>query len=452
MNCPSCNTELQPGQRVCQKCGAVVTSEVAVTPPPPPPLPPSPPPARAGAFAPPSFDPPTVADVGAPTSASAASFNIVEQTVPVNGQQGWTGGGWPAEHQAGDAPTTQFPQPQPAPTGPAWDIPEAHPAPTAAYPVVDGQPGYVIAPAYVPAVPAVGRGSAVLAAVAVLAGVAAIVASFLPMLTIKSDAPIDALGDYKLNDLAGTNLQVAIIVAGACILIGGVLAKLGQRFGAGLAGGAALGLAAFIAAIWAVTDAISKGAEAVARVSASSGAGGTFYEGKPGIGFWVLVGAAGLGVIGLLIALAQSGNDGRARLNIGICAAGALAAIAAAAGPLVPENNASFTDNMSRDGGSTALLYARLGIMGLVALVGVIGFIRRNRWGIGLAIGGASLYIWQWISSLAKLGDHPAPPAFFNPGAAEPKPHIVTTIGIIAMLGLAVLAILVGLRKKEPVT
>jgi len=91
----------------------------------------------------------------------------VEQTVPVNGQQGWTGGGWPAEHQAGDAPTTQFPQPQPAPTGPAWDIPEAHPAPTAAYPVVDGQPGYVIAPAYVPAVPAVGRGSAVLAAVAV---------------------------------------------------------------------------------------------------------------------------------------------------------------------------------------------------------------------------------------------------------------------------------------------
>ena len=86
----------------------------------------------------------------------------------------------------------------------------------------------------------------------------------------------------------------------------------------------------------------------------------------------------------------------------------------------------------------------------MVALAGIVGFLHSNRWGIGLAIGGASIWIWQWLSSIAKLGDAPSPPGFFSL-TNDVTPNVVTTIGVIAMLLFALIAMATA-PKTRPVT
>jgi hypothetical protein len=94
-------------------------------------------------------------------------------------------------------------------------------------------------------------------------------------------------------------------------------------------------------------------------------------------------------------------------------------------------------------------MFARLAIIALVAVCGVIGFSLRSRRGIAMALGAVSIYVWQWLSSLSELGDFPAEPAFGRPGSIEVKPHITTTIGVIVMLLLAASTLAITGRHRE---
>ena len=451
MNCPTCNSELLEGQQTCVRCGTNVahltTNGPRATTAPTPGLPPPPP--TGSPFAPPSN-----------------SFNIVEQTVPLQTPGEWGGPAWqvgdqPAPHQAGAFQTSPYqaspyqataaqPTTPYQPTGyqPAGYQPAGFPA-AGSQPAWTGlgiQPGAILQPVST-------TGSIVLAVIAALAGLAAVIGSFLPMLTLTTDAPIppNQTGDFAPNDLVGgTNFQVAFIVAGIALIAGGVVAKLGKRFGAGLAGGAGLAMIPFVVWLWGATKVVSDIAEAQATAIAASGQGGTFFQSTLGAGFYLLVGAAAVGLLAVFVSLAQTGMDNLKPLNRLVCAGGAIAALLAAIGQLLPENGAEISANWETGGGlSATLVYGRLGILFVVAIAGAAGFLYSSRWGVGLALGGAAMYVWQWISSLLEAGDFPAPPAFGNPGAFEARPHILTTVGVIAMLVFAGLAFIAGRSDVE---
>lgn len=421
MLCPTCSADCRPNQKFCGECGTSLPHLPTAS-------------TSAPAFAPPTeaapiqdfvFEPVTTmmdlvtAELGTPTEAIA----IVEQTTaPIHVGEHWDTGSPTEEH----AP---------------WPVDD--PTPT----------GMLIPPRWVP--------SLALSIVAGVAGAATIVGAFLPQLNAKSDAPIaKVLGDYMLNDLAtaapvgglftGTNLQVGIIVAGALMCLGAIAAAFGRRLGAGLAGGAAISLLPFVVLIW---DNISKITDAVAQqaqLSKQQNGLGSFVNTAPAAGFYVLVGAAAIGAVALVLSAIHARDDGHPPLNSALAWLGAFASLGAAAGQLIAQHSASFSDNFSTTNVGTAAVVSRLEIIVLVVGCGVIGFARRNRWGLGFAVGAAGVYAWQWLSSLTELGDYPAPPAFGNPGNAELKPHIVTTVGLAAMLAFATVSMIIAsLRDRN---
>ena len=303
-------------------------------------------------------------------------------------------------------------------------------------------------------------GLTVVAGLAAVGGASAIVGSFLAQLTISSDAPVaDVLGDYKLNDLAqafhsgglytGSNLQTGVIVAAVLLMVGAAFAFAGHRFGAGLLGGAAVALAPVVVVVWGNITRLGDSAAVQAQDARNISGIGTFIDTGPSIGFYFLAGGAVVALIALIVSLAMVRPDNRLPLNGALCLTGALASLVAAAGQLVPEPGAKFSTNVSTDSVSTLLMAARLAIIALVAVCGVIGFSMRSRRGIALVLGAVSIYVWQWLSSLIELGDFPAEPAFGRPGSIEVKPHITTTIGVIVMLLLAASTLAITGRHRQ---
>jgi hypothetical protein len=90
--------------------------------------------------------------------------------------------------------------------------------------------------------------------------------------------------------------------------------------------------------------------------------------------------------------------------------------------------------------------------LGLLAFVGVVGFLSVRRWGLGLAIGGSLPPVWLATSTLFELTDRPVGPGFRNPGATDKHLHGVTIIGVSALAAMAVLGVIAaydqGLRER----
>ncbi len=391
MLCPWCGVGYQPGQELCSDCGTTL-----------------------------------------PTTVPAETILVVEQTAPLATEPNQ----WPNQWHDDWATTVQ--------TG----VPANDPTPTGMAVPVDA------------AVPVSAWKLSAFSVIASVAGLGVVVASLLPQLNVTSDAPVAAqVGDYKLNDLAagfasggllsGTNLAVGIIIAGVLLIGGALFAARGQRIGAGIGSGAALALAPFMVVIWGNISKISDGVTEQAVAAKRSTGVGTIIETRPTAGFYILLGAAVLALVAMVVALAQAGNEGHAPLNRALCAAGAIASMVAAGGQLIPQHGVGFRRNFSIETIDVILISGRLAVIGLVALCGMIGFLRSDRWGVGLAVGGVGIYAWQWLSSIAALGDLPAPPAFFNPGTTSGKPTIVTTIGVVAMLLSAAAVIVIASRQKS---
>ena len=284
-----------------------------------------------------------------------------------------------------------------------------------------------------------------IALLAVLGGSLAIVSTFFTQLTISSDAPIaEVLGDYKLNDLAaafrsgglftGSNLQVGVIVAGAFMVLGALFAAWGRSYGAGLATGAALALIPVLICVWGNVAKIADTAALQAQDAKDATKVGTYVDTSVGSGFLLLVGASVLGLVVLIVSVPTARSDHKPPFNPILSTVGLVASLVAAAGQLVPENGTPFSSNFSSESIGVLSLSGHLAIIGVVALCGVVGFACRNRWGLALAAGGACIYVWQWLSSIANLGGFPAEPAFGRPGNIDLKPHLATTIGLITML------------------
>jgi hypothetical protein len=246
-------------------------------------------------------------------------------------------------------------------------------------------------------------------------------------------------GVRTLEDL-GSDLGLAGFIGAAVMVIGGLLACFGLRWGAGLAGGAGLALAGWAGLTIGLAELPIAIAESITRTSSIE----FTLRVTRDLGWWLM---AGVGVIGagvFVASLRSIGSGGRAALNPLVAAITAVAMVVLAFGPLVPVNDAAFADNFrsvdpTRDL-PAAFFAGRLGQVALIALAGVAGMLIVRSYGIGLAVGGITVPLWLWIASLGQIGPNPVGIAERNPGADDTVPHAVTTVGMVASLVLLVLA------------
>ncbi len=235
-------------------------------------------------------------------------------------------------------------------------------------------------------------------------------------------------GPWKVNDF-GTNLTVAALASCLFMLVGALAWGFGYRWGAGLAGGAGTGIAGWAALVIGLAE--------LPLAQADRAGIGWSCE----LGYWALLVAGGLGLVTFVVSLARVGSDGRAGLDPWVAALGAMAAIAAAVGPLIPVGGADVTENYSSPSGldwPTLFFAARLAQLGLLLMCGVFGFLLVRRYGLGLAIGGTVVSGWLVLTAATEQTDLPIGPAQTNPGAAGyatvatlvDTPHAVTIVGV----------------------
>ena len=286
----------------------------------------------------------------------------------------------------------------------------------------------------------------VVSGLGLVAGMTALFGMFTRVIAIRTDARTPAFdtGDWLVADL-GTNLPGAMIVALVVLLAGVIGAGFRQRWAAGLAGGAGLAITGWVALTIGLSERpIESAVDAVSRPTTEAFTVTITRD----VGYWVLLAAGVLGFLTFAVSLASAGRDRRRGLNPWIASLGAVAAVIAAAGPLIPQGTATLDDNWSPGSGGLGLptwfVVGRLVQLGLLAYTGVIGFLLVRRYGLGLAIGGMTVSVWLALSTLLGLGDAPVGPGFANPGqrGSEIELHAVTIVGLIALVGLTVVAVI----------
>jgi hypothetical protein len=262
-------------------------------------------------------------------------------------------------------------------------------------------------------------------------------------LTIGDDTPAAfRLGTWIADDL-GDNLSIAGLIAALVMVLGGVAASFGWRWGSGLAGGGGLAAAGLAALVIGLAQYPIDAAYEFADIPTDQEFVLTITK---GLGYWLLVAAAAIGIVVFFAATNDAFGDRRGGLNPWIAALGALAVVVAAAGPLLPVDLAVFSDNWylsDRPGDPPAMLLAmRLVHLGLFVIGGVVGFLSVRRWGLGVAAGATLPSIWLGVSTLFEIGSSPVGPGFRNPGASDPTLHGVTIIGLSSTLAMLILAII----------
>ncbi|MEX2627335.1 MAG: hypothetical protein WD225_10670, partial [Ilumatobacteraceae bacterium] len=292
----------------------------------------------------------------------------------------------------------------------------------------------------------------VVSGIGIVTGMTALFGVFLPVVAIRTNAaaPAFATGDWMVADL-GTNLPGALIVTLVALLVGVVGAGFRQRWAAGLAGGAGLALAGWVTLVIGLAERpVEAALDAVGQPTTEAFTVTITRD----VGYWVLLAAGALGVLTFVVSLASAGRDrSRRGLNPWIASLGAVAAVIAAAGPLLPEGAATVQDNWSPGSGGLGqpvwYVIGRLVQLGLLAYTGVIGFLLVRSYGLGLAIGGMSASVWLALATLVELGGAPIGPGFANPGASVPVDlHAVTIVGMTALVGLVVVAVIAAIEQS----
>ena len=184
-----------------------------------------------------------------------------------------------------------------------------------------------------------------------IVGIVAITAN---IVTITSDAriqpgdPVSAfrVGDWQVADLA-TNLAGAIVIATVGLFVGGLGTCFGMRWASGLVGGSGLGGAGMAALAIGMAERPIHAAKLFVATPTTEQFTITITRDA---GYWLLFTFAVLGVLLFFLTVNLAGSDRRPALNPWLAAVGALAAVIAACGPLLPVGEASFDQNWVRTG------------------------------------------------------------------------------------------------------
>jgi hypothetical protein len=276
----------------------------------------------------------------------------------------------------------------------------------------------------------------ILGVVAAAAGVAAVL---LELYTILTDTiALESTFQDAASDALGAAICAAVVV-----IAGGIVATGRRSIGGGLLGGSGIGIAVLALMPIGATDRVFR-----AFKDHQLGSGEFTHE----VGFFVAIGAAVLGLILFLVSIGYASGEGSSSAALRVAGiVGLLGTLAAAAGPLIPMNDASFGDNFTGDDGETISLIIRTVGIGLVLLAGVVGFLNNSGWGMGIALGGVSTWFWLWLATAFDIGSDPVGPAFSNPGSTDGDPHVVTTIGIVTMVVCAVVGLIIAATWRPSV-
>ena len=275
-----------------------------------------------------------------------------------------------------------------------------------------------------------------------LFGAAAMLMSIVAdVIDLRTTRPANGIttGPQTLEQL-GSNLGLAGFVGTAVMVLGGLLACFGLRWGAGLAGGAGLALAGWAGSAIGLAELPIAIAQSITRTSSVE----FTLRITRDLGWWLILGVGVVGLVVFFASLRSIGSGGRGALNPLVAAVTAVAMVVLACGPLVPVGTAAFADNFrsvdpTRDL-PAAFFTGRLGQVGLILLAGVVGMLIVRSYGLGLAVGGVSVSSWLWISSLAEIGSNPVGIGYQNPGAGSTVPHAVTTVGMVATVVLLLIS------------
>ena len=347
----------------------------------------------------------------APVGEPVAGINIVEQT----GHPGYEAGA-------------------------AWDAGatvEPLAAPTAVAPVVVGRAGFSVTPLLV---------------VVVLAAAVGIASAFVEVVAFRVTGVGDLDGTVGLTELSSSYL-VGVVLASVLMVVGAVLGASGRAAGAGLAGGAGLAMSGMLFHAAGLAVAQLDAAEVLHLLPGATVT--VTYE----VGFFLVLGAAGLGALVFLLSLPDALADPSRRVPHVIGVIGSLGALAVAVGTVLPINGAVLVDNVDLDTLPPITLYLRLLVLAFVVVGGFVGFLTNRRWGLGMALGAVSVGAWQWSAAVVGIGDTPysigggATPAdvtwaggnFFG---SDTTPHLVTTVGVLAMLAAGLVGLALAARRS----
>lgn len=285
-------------------------------------------------------------------------------------------------------------------------------------------------------------------------GIAVLLAAIADIIDIRTSAPVDGIATgVRTLDTLGTNLAVAGFFGATIMALGGLLACFGFRWGAGLAGGAGLALAGWAALVAGLAELRIASAESITRQTTDIA---FTLKVTRDLGFWLTVAVAAIGVLVFIASLRSFGTGGRPALNPWVGALGAVAGVVLVAGPLLPEGNATFANNIRSATTTldlpTAYFGGRLVQLALIGVAIVFGLLVVRAYGLGLAAGGVSVAFWMWLSSLLDMGSFPLGIAAGNFGVADSSPHAVTSVGMaltIFMLVVAAVLATVGSNRQR---
>lgn len=281
--------------------------------------------------------------------------------------------------------------------------------------------------------------------VAVLTAVVSVAAAVLEVVSYLVTGTDSASATLVLDDLSSNHL-IGVGIGVFALLIGAVVGATGRRSGAGLAAGAALGLAGLL--LDAVGHAIDRLDEI--EVTYLKTAGNTITSTRE-IGFFLAIAGAALAGLAFAVSLGAARGGGRARVALVLF--GVLATAAAVVGPLVPLNDGTWLDNWSQAGVPDATLWLRLAVLVLFLVGGVTAFAVGGRFGGSMALGLVAIGVFQSVMAYLDLGELPlgfADGNFFGAdGGVEVEPHLVTIAGLLAVVVLGVLTIVIPTRRRD---
>jgi hypothetical protein len=301
---------------------------------------------------------------------------------------------------------------------------------------------------------------------AIATAAVAVTSAFLTNFRYRVSGDVNASVRVGLNGIS-TNARVGTIIAAVLLIAGAAIGMSGRRFGTGLAGGAGLALAGFMA--WLVGDSISviDTLKQGFRESSLTYTLSTTLD----VGFWMAVSAAVLGGVVFAVSLAGAGDDGEPSLHPAVGAFGLIGGLVLVIGPMLPTKGATFADNFTSDHSLgparfwKGRLFLEFGITHdavppittwlrilvlLLLLIGVyLGFIAGSKWGVGMVLGAVGIGVWQWVTAMLEAGDLPWVIAGGSPGQEGFTPNVATSVGVVIVVVTLVVAAVLAYRPRR---